>query len=96
MDKIIEFSRQLDGSKHAVITVGASQGLYLVMQSFVEEGDEVVIIEPAFDLYMSNVEMAKAVPKFVPLRSKSDDPANSSELHMDIDELSAAMSDRTR
>jgi len=37
---------------------GASQAIYAVLQAFVQTGDEVVVFEPAFDLYAPQVQMA--------------------------------------
>lgn len=45
--------RALDAATNITISVGASEALYACMQAFVEPGDEVVVIEPAFDLYLA-------------------------------------------
>ena len=41
--------RPISDQKEVAITVGASQALYLSLQSLVREGDEVVVFEPFFD-----------------------------------------------
>jgi aspartate/methionine/tyrosine aminotransferase len=46
-----QLNRDLNPLKNIVVTNGASQGLYLAMASFLRAGDEVLIIEPAFDIY---------------------------------------------
>mmetsp|Transcript_16851 Transcript_16851/g.68845 ORF Transcript_16851/g.68845 Transcript_16851/m.68845 type:complete len:376 (-) Transcript_16851:558-1685(-) len=91
-----QLKREIKGTANVLATVGASEGIFLAVQSFVEEGDEVVVIEPAFDLYFSSIQMANAVARYVPLRSKSERPSSSSELHIDMDELTSAFSQKTR
>ncbi|KAJ8903785.1 hypothetical protein NDN08_000319 [Rhodosorus marinus] len=91
-----QLKREIKGTANVLATVGASEGIFLAVQSFVEEGDEVVVIEPAFDLYFSSIQMANAVARHVPLRSKSEQPSSSSELHIDMDELESAFSQKTR
>ena len=40
-------------------------------------GDEVVILEPAFDIYLPQVQMAGGVTRFVPLRPTTDEDGSS-------------------
>lgn len=35
--------------------------------AFIEDGDEVIVFEPCFDLYISNIRMAGGVVRYVPL-----------------------------
>lgn len=49
------------------ITVGASQALYVSFQAILSPGDEVVLLEPYFDLYLGQIRMAGGVAKQVPL-----------------------------
>lgn len=46
------------------ITPGATYGIYTAFTSFLQKGDEVIILEPAYDSYIPNIEMngAKAIP----------------------------------
>lgn len=87
----------LDHHNDVLITVGASQALLLGCQALLEAGDEVVLIEPAFDIYPSYVQMTGAVPVYVPLRFRDvQGIPNSSDLYLDMDELAGALSPRTR
>ncbi len=54
------------------VTVGCSQALYAALQCLVREGDEVVLLEPFFDLYLGQVRLAGGQPRFVPLLARSD------------------------
>lgn len=54
-------------SLQVAITIGASQALYVSFQAILSPGDEVVLLEPFFDLYLGQIRMAGGVPKQVPL-----------------------------
>lgn len=43
------------------VLAGATQGLFTAIAAFVHEGDEVIIIEPAYDSYKPSIELMKAV-----------------------------------
>lgn len=47
------------------ITVGATQAMYTAISSFVNEGDEVVLFEPAFNSYVPAIESNGGRPVFV-------------------------------
>ena len=59
--------RTIDPMTEVAVTVGASQALYLTLQALVNPGDEVVLMEPAFDLYYGQVKLAGGVAVPVPL-----------------------------
>ncbi|MEE9241063.1 MAG: aminotransferase class I/II-fold pyridoxal phosphate-dependent enzyme, partial [bacterium] len=46
-------------------TNGASSGIYTVMTSFLDPGDEVILMDPTFSLYAHVVEQLGAVPLYV-------------------------------
>eukprot|EP00640_Fibrocapsa_japonica_P007685 CAMPEP_0113944048 /NCGR_PEP_ID=MMETSP1339-20121228/30607_1 /TAXON_ID=94617 /ORGANISM="Fibrocapsa japonica" /LENGTH=152 /DNA_ID=CAMNT_0000949109 /DNA_START=153 /DNA_END=608 /DNA_ORIENTATION=+ /assembly_acc=CAM_ASM_000762 len=58
-------NRTLDPMTEITISVGASEGLFAVMQAVIDEGDEVILLEPAFDLYPAQVQMAGGKSVFV-------------------------------
>jgi methionine aminotransferase len=50
------------------ITSGATQAVYTVINTVISEGDEVIIIEPAFDIYRPTVMMNGGIPKYLKLK----------------------------
>lgn len=82
------YDLDIDSDKGVVVTSGAAEGVYASVMAIVNEGDEVILIEPFFDTYLPSVEWAGGKPVFVPLR-----PPNWS---LDPNELRAAFNQNTR
>ncbi|CAM5606036.1 Aminotransferase OS=Streptomyces rimosus subsp. rimosus (strain ATCC / DSM 40260 / JCM 4667/ NRRL 2234) OX=1265868 GN=SRIM_031035 PE=3 SV=1 [Streptomyces rimosus subsp. rimosus] len=70
------------------MTVGGSEGLCVALLAAVDPGDEVIVLEPCYENFLSAVALAGGRVRPVPLRAPdwSLDPA----------ELAAAMGPRTR
>ncbi|MCJ1260699.1 hypothetical protein MMC22_000561 [Lobaria immixta] len=62
------FGKQLNPDTEVTITTGANEGCLSAFMGFVEPGDEVLVFEPFFDQYISNIEMAGGTIKYVPLQ----------------------------
>ncbi|KAM3570495.1 hypothetical protein VYU27_007443 [Nannochloropsis oceanica] len=94
------FERELNAEKEVTVSVGVSEGLFAAIHSLVNPGDEVILIEPAFDIYAAQIQMAGGTCVHVPLRPPSSSisfsPSSSTSWHLDWGELSAAFSPRTR
>ncbi|MCA9882052.1 MAG: aminotransferase class I/II-fold pyridoxal phosphate-dependent enzyme [Anaerolineae bacterium] len=78
----------IDWQTGVIASAGASEGIYSAVLGVVNPGDEVILIEPYFDIYRPAVEWADAKPVFVPMRPP--------EWRIDEDELRAAFNDKTR
>lgn len=89
--------RAVNWETEVTIGVGSSEVLFACMQSYINPGDEVVLISPAFDIYAAQVAMAGGVPKYVPLRVVAGPGgAADSDWGLDMGELRAAFTPRTR
>lgn len=82
------YDLDIDVDQGVVITSGASEGLFTAIQGSADAGDEVILIEPFFDLYLPAVTMGGMKPIFVPMRPP--------EWRFDPDELRAAFNENTR
>lgn len=84
--------RTIDHLNEITIGVGATETMFAVMQSLLNEGDEVIVLEPAFDTYPAQVQMAGGVCKFVPLELDTE----KSIWTLDMRKIEAAITDNTK
>lgn len=66
---------------------------------FIEPGDEVIVFEPFFDQYISNIEMPGGVIRYVPLQPPKDGAERTSSAAnwtIDFDELAKAFNSKTK
>ena len=84
--------RKLDVDTEITVCTGATEGLFSAITAIVRTGDEVVILDPAYDSYEPAIELAGGITRRVPLRIDE----NGSDFHPDWQRLSDAISDKTR
>jgi methionine aminotransferase len=77
-----------DPATEITVTCGATEALYAVLAAIVHPGDEVLVLEPAYDLYGPAIRLQGGVPVYVPLPAPHFRP--------DWDQVRAALSPRTR
>lgn len=53
-----------------MVTTSANHGMWLILQTILNPGDEVIVIEPYFTPYPDQIAMAHGVPVFVPTRAE--------------------------
>lgn len=80
--------KRYNADDEITITAGATQALFTAISTVVKKGDEVIIIEPAYDSYLPVVLMNGGIPVFVSL--SGDDFA------FDWDAVKNAITPRTR
>lgn len=66
----------LDALRNVVVTVGATEALYLAAMATLNEGDHCLLVQPFYDSYLEQVRLARGVPHCVALQRGA--PADSS------------------
>mmetsp|Transcript_7605 Transcript_7605/g.11400 ORF Transcript_7605/g.11400 Transcript_7605/m.11400 type:complete len:498 (+) Transcript_7605:41-1534(+) len=84
------FKRRVDPYSQIAITIGASQALYVAIKTLLNPGDEVILLEPYFDLYVGQIEIADATPVYSPMKVKDN------EWVIDFDSIRSAITSSTR
>src|SRR5699024_6055501 len=83
------------GPRAVLASTGATEALAATILALVEPGDEVVTLEPFYDLYAAAIGLAGGTHRTVPVTSALD-AAGDLVLGVDEQALRAAFSDRTR
>nr|QCI34330.1 aminotransferase YbdL [uncultured bacterium] len=79
---------EYSASTEITITAGATQGIITAILAVVRPGDEVIVLEPCYDSYVPNIELAGGTVVRVPLTPHSFRP--------DFDKIAAAITPQTR
>jgi N-succinyldiaminopimelate aminotransferase len=83
-----------DPDTEVLVTAGATEAIAAALLALVEPGDEVIALEPYYDSYAACIAMAGGTRVPVTLRPHVGEDASS--FRLDLDELRAAVTDRTR
>ncbi len=70
------------------ITSGGTAAIFSAIAAVVEEGDEVIIFEPAYDCYSPAIELQGGIPVYVELKSP--------DYHIEWDDVKKLINHRTR
>ena len=82
------YGRRYDPGTEVTITAGATQAILTAVLCCVNPGDEVIVLEPCYDSYIPNLDLAGAKVVRVPLTPRTFRP--------DLDAIAAAITPRTR
>jgi methionine transaminase len=80
--------KQYNANTEVTITAGATQAIITIIFAVVRPGDEVIVLEPCYDSYVPNIELAGGHVVRVPLVPGSFQP--------DFDKISSAINSKTR
>jgi methionine aminotransferase len=61
------YGRRYDPDSEVTVTAGATQAIMATVLAVVRPGDEVVVLEPAYDSYVPSILLAGGIPVYVPL-----------------------------
>lgn len=84
------YGLEYDPDREVLVTAGATEAIAAALLALLEPGDEVIALEPYYDSYAACIAMAGARRVPVTLRPDGD------RFGLDLDELRAAVTDRTR
>ena len=82
------YGRHYDPVSEITVTAGATQAILTAILAIVHPGDEVIVLEPCYDSYVPNIELAGGVVVRVPLTPGTFRP--------DFDKIRAAIGPQTR
>jgi methionine aminotransferase len=60
--------RKVDVDSEITVCTGATEGLFSAIQAVVHAGDEIIVLDPAYDSYEPAITLAGGVTRHVPLR----------------------------
>jgi methionine aminotransferase len=84
------YGHSYDPATEITVTAGATQGLLTAIMCAVHPGDEVIVIEPAYDSYVPSIELAGGKPVLVQMT------LGANGYQVPWDRIAAAVSPRTR
>ncbi|WP_295500781.1 pyridoxal phosphate-dependent aminotransferase [Limnohabitans sp. Rim8] len=82
------YGRRYNPATEITVTAGATQAILAIILAIVHPGDEVIVLEPCYDSYVPNIELAGGRVVRVPLTPGRFRP--------DFDRIRAAINPRTR
>ena len=81
------YNYRYDWNTEITITSGATQAILTAILAVVHPGDEVIVIEPSYDSYVPNIELAGGVPVLIQMTD---------EYRVPWDKVAAAITPKTR
>jgi len=82
------YGLNINADNDITITPGATYGIYCAFASLLQPGDEAIVLEPAYDSYIPNIEQHRAKAVCVPLTAP--------DFRVDWDRVRQAVSSKTK
>ena len=90
-DKVRElYQANYELDTEITITAGATQAIMTCLLACVHAGDEVIVIEPAYDSYIPTITLAGGVPVLIPMQLKNQ------VFSVDWDQVQSSINEKTR
>lgn len=81
------YQRNVNPDQELLITAGATQAIFTAIMALVENGDEVIVLDPAYDCYDPTIRLSGGTPIHIPLNDN---------YQPDWNKISAACNEKTR
>jgi len=82
------YGANYDPDTEITVTSGGTEALFAAITAVVNPGDEVIVLEPAYDSYVPAILLSKGIPVFLKMKYP--------DYHIDWDEVKDAITDKTR
>ena len=81
------YKRTTNPDEELLITAGATQAIFTAIMAIVENGDEVIVLDPAYDCYDPTIRLSGGIPVHIPLNN---------DYQPDWEKIYSLCSDKTR
>ncbi|XOV66465.1 MAG: methionine aminotransferase [Fluviicola sp.] len=82
-----QYQRAINPVEELLVTAGATQAIFTAIMALVKEGDEVIVLDPAYDCYDPTIRLSGGKPVHIPLNDT---------YQPDWDKINAACNEKTR
>ena len=82
------YGAEVNPETEVTVTSGATEAIFVAIQAVVEQGDEVIMFDPAYDAYDPAVRLAGGIPVHISLEAP--------DFQIDIEKVAKALSARTK
>jgi len=82
------YGKEYNADSEITVTSGATEALYCAITAFVQKGDEVIVIKPAYDTYEPTIKLNGGKPIQIQLKGEN--------YEVDWDEVKSAITSKTK
>ncbi|XP_058796470.1 kynurenine aminotransferase-like [Phymastichus coffea] len=89
--------RRLEPEDHVVVTQGATEAVYAAFTGHTSPGDEWIVIEPAYLMYVPMIKISKGVPRYTSLKlMKANGTINGDDWVLNKAEMESLFNEKTK